>query len=67
MTHPIVLRSYKDLNTYRLIRCGDDYGVAHPGYEIPHGHDWIADCPTMEDASALGREYIKSDRLLATI
>lgn len=65
----MILRSYKDPATFRVVRFQDSngetfYGCAHPGHPIPHGVDYLADCATLADARAYAAQQQESDEAL---
>lgn len=71
-TYPTVLTSHKDKRTYRVCTWTRDdgevfYCAAHPGYDIPHDCDYVADCPTYADAQMLAANRQRSDELMGTI
>ena len=63
----VILSTYKDPATFRVVDNCTNYAIVHPGYPIPHGFHWLADCATFEDAQAFADDRMESDALLATI
>lgn len=54
-----------DINSWRVVKDIDHYAIVEPGYAIPYGWDWCADCPTQADAIAEADEMMDSDRMFA--
>ena len=68
MRYPRVLPTYKDINTWRVVRVdATHYGVAHPGHPIPYGMDWVADCATEADARERAEYAMESDSLMESM
>lgn len=54
-TYATVLPSHKDISTFRVCSFQDSngevsFGCAHPGHALPYDVEYLADCPTLEDA-----------------